>query len=368
MKRTLLSLAIFFLAQSPSWAEQNPFELMNQRRFDEALIAINNLIKQYPQSSGLYKQRGECNYQLMRYKDAVADLTRGIKLSKKARWEFYSWRYASYIKLGQFKEALADCEKVLELSPGSTRARTDLIAIAKRLPRDNHAQEILTDFPKVHPELAVQSFVDQRNFKEAEALASNVLKKPLSKEQRIFYLAHRAHSYTSLANYSKALTDYNELIRISPYPTINMYLSRAEIKAALGQNREAAADVSELINKKLHFTNLRVTTDDLYFRRAGFYWKANEYRKAISDYDVILKMDATQEEAYKLRGDCHTALKEYSQAVADYTKAIENDAESPDSSYFARSLVFEKMGKSKEAAADKKKALELGYVPKESQK
>jgi len=368
MKNILLSLALFVIVQPPSWAEQNSFELMNQRRFDEALMVLNNQIKQYPQSSSLYKQRGECNYQLMRYTDAVADLTRGIKLSKKARWDLYSWCYASHIKLGQFREALADCEKVLELFPGSTRARTDLIAIAKRLPRDKHAQEILSDFPKVHPEIAVQNFVNQRKFKEAEALASKVLKTPLSKDQKIYYLAHRAHSYTSLANYSEALADYDELIQIHPYPTVKMYLSRAQIKAALGQNREAAADISELINKKLHFTNLLITTDDLYFKRAAYYLKANEYRKAISDYNVILRMDATQEEAYKLRGDCHAALREYSQAVADYTKAIENDTESPESSYFARSLVYEKMGKSIEAAADKKKALELGYVPKESKK
>ncbi|MBA3856630.1 MAG: hypothetical protein C0507_06925 [Cyanobacteria bacterium PR.3.49] len=364
MKRILLGLTFFVVAQAPCLAEPNTFELMNQRRFDEALIALNNRIKQYPQASGLYKQRGECNYQLMRYKDAVADLTRGIKLNKNPRWDYYSWRYASFIKLGQFREALADCEKVLELSPGNTRARTDLIAIAKRLPQNKHAQQIATDFPKVHPELAVQSLVDQRKFKEAEALVSPILKKPLSQEQRIFYLAHRAHSHVGLSNFPEAIADYNELIRIHPNPPITLYLSRSEIKAAAGQYRQAAADISELINKKLQFKNLRVTTDDLYFKRASYYLKASEFRKAISDYDVILKMDATQEEAYKLRGDCHAALKEYALAAADYTKAIENDAESPDSSYFARSLVYEKMGKMKEAAADRKKALELGYVPK----
>jgi len=114
--------------------------------------------------------------------------------------------------------------------------------------------------------------------------------------------------------------------------------------------------------------SVKMTADELYYRRANCYAKNGEMRKAIADYDAILKMDPSHEEAYKYRGDCHAELGEPQLAIADYTKAIENDTESPGSSYFARSQVYEKMGNKIQAAADKKKALELGYVPRSNRR
>lgn len=363
LKITVLALALLFNSNA-CLAAPTDFDLMQQKRYDEALLLLNKRCAEYPQYSGPWKMRGECNYFLAKYDDAIRDFTHAISVSKKPNWDLFRWRYASYLKVGQFVNALTDCEKVLELSPMNIHARNDIIAIAKRIPQNKRAQQVLNNLGDIFPEVAVEKLMQQAKYREAAALASRVLKKPLSPDRRIQLLADRAHCYVSMSDLKSALNDYNHLIRIHPHPPFGLFLSRAELLGSFGMNHEAAADVTQVINRKMTFSNLRVTTDDLYFRRAGYYLKAGEFRKAAADYDAILKMDPTQEEAYKLRGDCNTALKNYELALKDYSKAIENDAESAGSSYYARSLVYQKMGKPKEAQSDRKRALELGYVPR----
>ena len=195
--------------------------------------------------------------------------------------------------------------------------------------------------------------------------ATQALSKPLPLNSKINMLELRSESYLNLNNNKQALCDIDQAIRLRSAVPMNRYLRRANIETALQMHREAARDFSLVINRKIDKSDgIYTTIDDLYYRRASCLFKCGEFRKAISDYDFVLKMDPDSEEAFKLRGDCHGALGEFQLAVKDYTWAIENDTESPGTSYFARSEVYEKMGNKMQAAADRKRALELGFVPK----
>lgn len=195
--------------------------------------------------------------------------------------------------------------------------------------------------------------------------ATQALSKPLSLSDKINMLELRSESCLNLNEYKQSLADMNEAIRLRTVVPMNRYLRRANIETALEMHREAAKDFAIVINRKIDKKDgISTTTDDLYYRKASCLFKCGDYRKAKADYDAILKMDPDSEEAFKLRGDCHVALGEFQLAIKDYTKAIENDTESPETSYFARSVAYEKLGNKAQAAADKKRALDLGYVPK----
>jgi tetratricopeptide (TPR) repeat protein len=219
---------------------------------------------------------------------------------------------------------------------------------------------------KVRDPLSMAVILYHRSqWKAATQAATQALSKPLPLSSKIHALELRSESYLNLNEYKQSLADINEAIRLRTDVPMNRYLRRANIESALDMHREAARDFAIVINRKIDKNDgIATTTDDLYYRKASCLFKCGDYRKAKSDYDAILKIDPDSEEAFKLRGDCHVALGQFALAVNDYTKAIENDTESPGTSYFARSIAYAKMGNKTQAAADKKRAFELGYVPK----
>lgn len=116
-------------------------------------------------------------------------------------------------------------------------------------------------------------------------------------------------------------------------------------------------------------TRTNLALDEIYMTRARCYVKIGKDKDAIEDYTAVIKMEPDSEEAYKYRGDCYARTGDSDKAIADYSNAIKYDIESPGSSYYARSLVFDKLGRKAEAEADRKKAAESGYVrPAEKQK
>lgn len=368
MKRTLLALTFIASSHVPCGAEPFVPELLYQKRYDEALSAADKRCKENPKYGSLLLMRARCKYHLKKYDAAISDLNRAINAPIPASSEAYKWRYACYIELGQYDKAYRDCENYLNSNPLDQSAHRDIIALAKRVPNDKHARDFVSKLSDTYPDCSIATMVSEGKYRQAEPIITRMLKKSLTDERRKYFLDRREYCYAAMSDYRKALADLNELITLyekdkhrAPY---TLYLRRAEVKTALNQHRDAAVDLSEVVNRNLKFHNLRITTDDLLFRRASSYLKSKDYRKAIADYDAILRIDATEEEAYRLRGDCHAALKEYELAVKDYSSAISNDNESAGSSYLSRSLVYAKMGKTKEAAADKRMAEKLGYASK----
>lgn len=213
-------------------------------------------------------------------------------------------------------------------------------------------------------------------WRQAIEAATDALSKPLSLNDKINALELRSESYLNLDDEKHSYTDINAAMHLRKVVPMTRYLRRANIEIALKMYSDAAKDLTILIKEPEASKNgiyrtkdgMCTTTEALFFQRASCYSKGGEFRKAIADYDVLLNMDPTSEEAFKMRGDCYAAIGQYKQAISDYTKAIANDRESPGTSYFARSVAYEKLGNKGQAEADKKRAAQLGYVTSRQEK
>ena len=86
-----------------------------------------------------------------------------------------------------------------------------------------------------------------------------------------------------------------------------------------------------------------------------------DYKGAISDYNLAIKTDSTSETAYYLRGYSKAMLEDHSGAIEDHTKAIEID---PDfaNAYYRRGYSKYLLGYSETACIDWKKATNLGHT------
>ena len=95
-----------------------------------------------------------------------------------------------------------------------------------------------------------------------------------------------------------------------------------------------------------------------YFFRGYAYYNLKQYSNAVDDYTKALWFDRDAAMPYLLRGIAYYDLKQYSKAIGDYTEFIRLKPNIP-LLYENRANACDKLGKSSEAAQDRKRAKEL---------
>ena len=338
-------------------------KLMKAHQYYEALTIAVSCAKKYPKDPVHLRDLGDCEMRIGRLPDAISHLTKSIQL-KSDDWMAYNLRYHAYIELDEYKKALIDCRKCIKLQPKFAKGHRDIVTLCNKLPGDPDAKLVLANLKIYDPVEAAKALMKDSNFKGAIALLDKELKAPVPVAQKVRLLQTRRKCFFYTGEHTKNLADLNELIRLDPNPTAYIYLQRANAESNLKMYSDSARDLTKVISMHPTAKQIHLTTDELFYRRAFCYIELKDYQKAIADLDTLLKIDSEQEEVYKLRGECYSNLGQYQRALDDFAKAIKHDSESSGSSYYARALVYEKMGKKLEAAADKKRALELGYLPK----
>lgn len=89
--------------------------LYNLERYEEALIAYDSVIHEFPDRGDAYKQRGDTLYQLDRYQEALIAYVRAISLNYLNASTFTQKGNTLY-QLKQYQEALAAYEQAIQVS------------------------------------------------------------------------------------------------------------------------------------------------------------------------------------------------------------------------------------------------------------
>ena len=129
----------------------------------------------------------------------------------------------------------------------------------------------------------------------------------------------------------------------------DVYIFKAHIYAIYNNNEKFYREFAELLKEIPDSVeaNLHV---------------AQGYEEILLDYDkalkyiniaINLKRDKPDGYYYYVRGSIYYDMGKYENAIKDYTKSIELNPDN-ESAYYFRSCCYEKIGKAKEAEADKK--------------
>jgi tetratricopeptide (TPR) repeat protein/peroxiredoxin len=89
--------------------------LYQLKRYDEAIAALNEVLRLDPKRAASYNERGLCYSNSGRHTDAIPDYTRAIELAPTSG--VYNNRGWANLELGHLDEALVDLNKALELGP-----------------------------------------------------------------------------------------------------------------------------------------------------------------------------------------------------------------------------------------------------------
>ncbi|MCU0436593.1 MAG: tetratricopeptide repeat protein [Raineya sp.] len=194
--------------------------------------------------------------------------------------------------------------------------------------------------------------------------------------------------YFKQEQFEKSLTFFEQAYQ-KGYQNDSFYAYLAETYAFLGKNKEA----NDFFDKALNIYNKDV---DLYWLRANFYVKQEEYTKAIADLDKITTLQSHYWKAYQLKADIYfwqnqdskslenrllyfkylpnkkkitasdysmiamnyAASKQFAKSVEYGTKAIELDKDNHEY-YFERATYYIQLKNYQKALADCQKAIEL---------
>jgi tetratricopeptide (TPR) repeat protein len=149
------------------------------------------------------------------------------------------------------------------------------------------------------------------------------------KSADVFYVyLRRANDHSNLKHYSAAIADYTSAIKTNTYADSYPYICRAQLYQQQGNHSRALADYNEAVRIR--------PNEGSYGWRGRFYAETNEYNKAVIDLSECLRSDPDNPAWRYWRGLAHAGLRQYDEAIADYDVSIAGYKK--ENAFFAASL------------------------------
>ena len=319
----------------------------------------------------LYKDKGDMER-------AVEDYARAIKKAPE-----YSQTYLGkdfmpliYGVRGQFREAKAEIEKVLE-SDRLNRMLEPLLKVAEdalnqKIARETAARlfkgealdrlgmsdEAFTEFnnsvagsPDYHIAYDIRGFAKVARKNDVDGGISDYGKSIQLNPKDIIAYNRRGVAYKINKEYDKAITDYNRALEIDP-SYVKALKNRADAYSLKNQYDLAVADYDAAL--KLF------PSENGYHGRGLVFYNEGLYERAISDYDKALGLNQKYIEAYISRGLAYMAQDKFDPALSDYNKALELDPYN-ENAYIARGNAYQNKGLYDQAISDYNRAIEINH-------
>ena len=182
---------------TPRWggSYQKMAEYINSCEKD---IEYNHKLKGL--SASIPAEKGSVFYYLGKYNDAINMYTEALKYSVQA--EYYAGRGDAYCKLNNFKQALADYDNALELSPNDPdylSRKTDAIAMQKKVSS------------------IVRTSQTAQRYDPNDARTQHQDKSLVSERSEINEYSKKGGSLLRSGRYEEAIQEYNKIISLASY-------------------------------------------------------------------------------------------------------------------------------------------------------
>jgi tetratricopeptide (TPR) repeat protein len=299
--------------------------------YEAAVKDYTEAIRLKPDFVKAYFGRGKAYRDLAKNPEAIADYTETIRLQPDDA-EAFNKRAEAYFSEGQYDKAIADCSEVIRLKPDSADAYVERGCVYDNVFPLHQLPDAIADFSQA------------------------IRLKPRDAHTNLQAHSFRAFDYDRLGNYSEAIADYTEILRLNPDNDL-FYFDRGQDYYRLGQYSRAIADFSEAIrldpDLQVHLFN-----GGSYRYRGLAYTALREYEKAIADFDKVIQDEPGDASAYCDRAGAHFELAHYDQAIADWSKAIELKPHFS-AYYYHRGQVFYALKRYNKAVDDYSEAIRL---------
>ena len=360
---------------------------MSKFDYSSALESFDHAVKFGGKDAAAYNDRGAALTGLRRYAEALPDFDRAVALDPRDTVPL-SNRATLYLASNRPNLAIADLSAVLRKDPVDAKAYYFRGLAYERAQALDLAVQDFRSAVRIQPlaEIyeALGRVLSRKDPQAALAELSEAIRldphSPAFRSRGIVYLSlgrfepavrdldqaiandssdeiaymDRGVAEEELGNLPKALADYSRSISIGT--TTAALVDRGSIYLRLGQPTKAIADFNAA---------LVLDPDDVaaLIGRADAKYSPEEQdperlAASLSDFTRIIAASPKNAAAYFVRGDIHFDLKQYAEAYGDFSKSIELDPTQP-AVFFNRALAAEHLGRSAQAADDRRTAREL---------
>lgn len=289
---------------------KNGYKAQYEGKLADALDLFSKSLAEYPAYTEAYNARASVYERLNKPDLALRDYTISLEF-KPDQYEVLLSRGALLFQLKKFVEAKVDFKKLLQLPAGETN--TIFYRQSAHSPGTDRmmtAQSALK--AQVYNYLGlIESSL--RNCSYAMLYLDSAIQ--LSSDEADYYV-NRALAKQA-CNDLTATDDFNKALVIYPNHPIAKH-NLAISKAKAGHYDEAEAQLTEAI----HADSLML---DPYLERAYYRLLKKNYRGALEDYTMAIRLNRLDPEIWLNRGMAKEKLHDLTGAYRDYTEAIELD-------------------------------------------
>jgi tetratricopeptide (TPR) repeat protein len=272
--------------------------------------------------------------------------------------EALAGRGFAYSHIGEYKKALQDLNKAIELAPASADIFTKRSLVyfwMRRFDLYKADAEKALSLPKEAPKdtdslLYYANMLDAvKRSDEAKAIYERVLADYKDK-QDLESLVFRARASRSLGLNKDAVYFLTMAIKLAPN-LLNLYEKRAYCYMSLNRWELAIADFNKWAKEP--------TPEPMNYSILAYcYFCQRQYKEAVENYTKALELDPDFHQLYLERGRAYHALQDHKNALNDFEKSIEADKENADA-YKEKAGVLLCLQMPKEALEQANKALSL---------
>ena len=378
----------------------------NNKQYREAIQSFNNAIKYRPAFYQAYFNRFLLHWTLGNDKDALRDIDLAIKTVSKTVGQqaeyaptlsmYYGRRANYFLNKGRYKDAMIDLNKAIRLNGDDHQLYIDRGDTYYYLKNENLSlkdyQKAISIVPSDLTAYGRRAFL-YKSKKEFDTAINEYSKYiNLQNIEGDYFVRNKASAYHergaiyfSLRKYSEALDDFTKVIELMPKVALG-YATRAETYYKLNNYAAAYNDINKAIefdtshyfpyllrgqielkhmNKIVHSIvdfdkaiELNPNYADVYYFRANAYYKIDNFDKSIADYSKALELNPKGSNIYFSRSEAYSKKGQHGRAIHDLNKAIELVPNDP-SYYNARGMEFLEIKKYNDAERDFKKGLSL---------
>ncbi|MFL5744823.1 MAG: tetratricopeptide repeat protein [Niastella sp.] len=333
------------------------------KQYEEAFKDFNKSLKIKPNQRA-YANRGVAWSLTDQHQKAIEDFTRSLEFDPNAG-ELYYYRGKSYKALGKKEEAYADLKKSSELGFTQSDAELKALDYTRNYYEEANKEYDLANYSK-SVELFTQAILNDQEiakslmmrgaaklylyqFEDAGTDLESSKQIDSTDPQLYFYFGkyYRVTSQNDLA-----ISSYSRVIASTPRDAVS-YSERGMAKEAKNDLEGAISDLNISIS-------IDSTNELCYTERGQVRILQKQYENAIKDLNTSIKIKPTLK-AYAKRGWAWSLMNQHQKAIEDYTKSLTINPDDVEVHYY-RAISYKALEKKTEACADLKKSSELGYT------
>ena len=307
----------FILISVNAWCQKRPptaeallekgIELLNENHYAQALSTLNESIKLNPKLTEAYSARAEVRERLGDLNGAMIDYAICVELLPLQFDPLFSLAVIRY-ELKMYELAREDFLKVLKLDPGTTNR-----ILYRQTAQGTGTDKILTAQGAIQSEiLNYLGLIEMRlnNCKKGiHYLDSAILLNP----QEADYFDNRALAKQA-CNDPSANDDFKRALAINPDHALTKHNMTVQAKEnTFDQTEKQLTDIIRN-DSSLQYP---------FIARAYYRLTNGNYKGAVEDYTLALKIDSEDPSIWLNRGVAKEKLNDLTGAFSDYTQAIE---------------------------------------------